>query len=184
MTRWAHYSQPEDRRENTLTHSLDSVILAAVMLKIEDEQGVGSQIDHSKILLTAAIHDFGEGTIGDVAYRVKNDPRVRDALGAIEKEEVYKIFEGLSPSLREMFLQAYDVVEQDSVGGEFFNAVECVGYVFFAITQLEATDLKFVEVLKRQHSKLVELGKKFASVRVLYLEPYKEYVEKLIQTPE
>jgi len=177
VTRWAHFPQPEDRRENTLTHSLDSVILAAVMLKIEDEQGIGLQLDHAKILLAAAIHDFGEGTIGDVTYRFKNDPRVHDAIETIEKEEVEKIFTNLSSSIREIFLQAYGVVDEKSLEGEFFNAIERIGYIFYAITQLEAGDQNFLEVFHRQNPKLVELGKRFVSVRILYLDLYEEYIK-------
>ena len=177
--RWSHYSSvPRGDRENVLEHTFRAVMLTAAMLAIEEEQGnLLRKLDGERLLLTALIHDIGEGSIGDVLFAVRQDSRIKDALNEIENEKVNELIKSLPLPVRDRFLNAYQVLGEDSTEGRFFNAVERIGYAYYAIEQYRDHGRKdFIQVLQRQHPMILDLEQEFVSLKVLYDE-YREYVD-------
>ncbi|MBU1348671.1 HD domain-containing protein [Patescibacteria group bacterium] len=177
--RWSHYDQiPENERETVETHSLISVWLASAMLAIERHEKT-HKLNEARILLAAALHDVGEGRMGDIGYAIKNDPRIKELLEAIEREYVADFFNGFPPIIRFAFIDAYAVENESSLDGKFFKAVERVGYILYAVPQVKRGRDQFLQVFVRQHEALVDLSEQFESVRRFYA-PYRDYVaEKL-----
>lgn len=177
--RWTHFSSlPRGERETVLEHSYVSVLLASAMLALEDAHGAhGGALNHAKILLAAALHDVGEGRIGDVRYAVKQDPRVRDHLAQIEREQVSHMLRDLPDAVRDRFQEAYGMIDGDSLDGRFFKAVERVGYVHFAVPQVQRGRMEFMEVFRMQHERILALEEEFVSVKMSY-DPYRAYVEE------
>lgn len=176
--RWTHYSElPAAERETVETHSLQTVWLAAAMLAIERKSG-RHPLNEARILLAASIHDLGEGRMGDIGYEIKNDKRVKSALQSIEHEFVYELLKSFPDEIRCVFMNAYAVEgeTEQTADGEFFNAVERIGYILFAVPQIKNGRTQFVAVFERQHEALVAYTQEYESVRVFY-EPYREYVE-------
>ena len=176
--RWTQYSEiPDAERETVETHSLTTLWLTAAMLAVERAAG-NTAPNGERIILGASLHDAGEGETGDVAYKVKIDPRIRAILRQIELEAVQKMFGSLPDPVRELFLDAYAV--EDEVGktldGDFFNGVERIGYIMFAVPQVKKGRNSLIEVFERQHPEIMKLAERFISVRIFY-EPYREYVE-------
>ena len=180
--RWTHMpSLPSSERETVLEHSYSTVLLASAMLAIEDAHGFHDKpIDRAKVMLAAALHDVGEGTIGDVRYAVKQDPRVREHLAAIECEQVEEMLRVLPETVRTAFWEAYRIVESDTPEGRFFQAVERIGYMQFAVPQVRRGRMDFLEVFRMQHEKILELEHEFVSVRMLY-DAYRDYVSEQLR---
>lgn len=183
--RWMHFERyatlPDSIRETTLEHCVHTFVLALYMLELEEKYGrFKNQLNHKRVLIAALIHDIGEGTCGDVAFKVKNDQRVHDLLLQIEREEVAAIFERIPEDVRPVFADAYAVVDaKDTLDGRFFNAVERIGYILDAYAQIEDGDDTFVGVYERQHPAILELEKEFESVRILYNE-YRTEIQRRI----
>lgn len=171
---------PREECETVETHSLVSVWLVGAMLAIERAHGT-HKLNEARLLLGASLHDVGEGRIGDVAYLVKNDPRVRGQLVAIEHEAVARDFANFPPTIRDAFSDAYAVEREidETPDGEFFHAVEVLGYMLFAVPQVKQGRLEFRAVLEHHHGTLVKYSSRFESVRVFY-EPYRRYVELIL----
>ena len=182
VKRWSHYEElRNNERETVETHSLVTLWLGAAMLAIERKEGRHT-LDVFRLLLAFAIHDLAEGKTGDVTYDVKNDPRIRKILELIELEFVEGIFSSFPEVIREVFRDAYAVEgEKDTtIDGRFFNAVERIGYMVFAVPQVKKGRRSFVKVFKNQHEPLLALSEEFESVRLMY-EPYREYVEQTLK---
>lgn len=178
VRRWTNYDEiPENERETVETHSLETVWLAAAMLAIERETGI-HQLNEYRIMLAAATHDLGEGRMGDIAYIVKNDPRIRGTLRNMEQEFVGQIYAEFPPIVRTAFLDAYHVEDErdKTIDGTFFNAIERMGYVYFAISQVKKGRMTFIHVLERHHAALLAYSQTFESVRALY-EPHRRFIE-------
>lgn len=175
--RWTHFaSLPAGERETVLEHSYVSVLLTSAMLAIEEASGSHTgELNHGRLLLAAALHDVGEGRIGDVRYAVKQDPRVREHIAAIEREQVEHMLRDLPEPVRVSFRSAYELVDSDTREGRFFKAVERVGYMQYAVPQVQRGRMEFLEVFRMQHEKLVALEEEFVSVKTLYA-PYRDYV--------
>ena len=183
--RWGHFETyatlPDSIRETTLEHSVHTFFLTLYMLELEEKFGrFKGKLNHKRLLVAALIHDLGEGTCGDVKYAVKNDPRVRELLGQIEREEVVAIFQRIPEEARAVLQDAYAIVDAKSLEGRFFNAVERLGYILDAHPQIENGDDAFVDVYERQHPKILELEKEFESLRFLYDE-FRAKVERLLK---
>lgn len=184
IRRWTHYVElPLEERETVETHELSTTWLGFAMLSLERTFGK-YQLNEMRILGACALHDTGEGQVGDIRYNVKIDPRVRDHLRAIEDEYVGMQFQGFPNVIREAFLDAYAVEDEGgktgeeniTIDGEFFEAIERIGYIIFAVYQVKTKKrLSFRKVFRNQHEHLLRLGEKFESARICY-EPYRQYV--------
>ncbi len=184
--RWSNYaSVPAAERETVLEHSFNSVVLAGAMLSIEERGRLAGRFNHSRLLLCALLHDLGEGRIGDVTFHVKNDPRIKAGLHEIEQEQVRALLAPLPEAVRTDFLDALTIEgDGSSLEGRFFNAVEQVGYVFYAFHQAKRLGRgEFKKVLLNHHATLVKHAEEFTSVRVLYMGgPILEYTNMILNT--
>lgn len=182
VRRWTHYEELRNgERETVETHSLTTAWLGAGMLAIEMKAGTHA-LNAFRILLACAIHDVHEGKTGDVTYDVKNDARVKAGLKEIEHEFVDGIFGAFPDAIRDAFRDA-TVVEDEAertLDGQFFNAIERLGYMVFAVPQVKKGRMGFVQVFRNQHAPLLAYGEQFESVRLMY-EPYRAYVEQTIR---
>ena len=171
VRRWGNYSGlPDIARETTLEHTLSAVYLTAVMLAIEESDPAGQhqgKLNHARLLLAAALHDIGEGVVGDVAFAVKQDPRVKQGLKEIERESSEEKFRCLPHEARVVFRDAYQVEVEDSLHGRFFNAVERVGYMANAIPRFKAGHNQYMETFENHLEPLRTLARDFVSVQVL-----------------
>jgi len=170
VERWAHYPERK-HRDNGLQHAFQTALLAKIMLAIERESGSADDLDGERIVSAGFLHDVGEWLLGDVRYRVKNDPRVRDSLRSIETELFeQEILAPLPLPVRQALAHASDLQdEHQSRSGRFFNAVERIGYVIYAIREYRMGNHRIgLEVFQRQHETLVRYAEEFASVRAIY----------------
>jgi 5'-deoxynucleotidase YfbR-like HD superfamily hydrolase len=138
-----------------------------------------------RLMLAFPTHDMGEGKSGDVTYDVKNDDRVKGPLKEIEDEFVDGMYSKFPDVIRDAFRDAYAVEDEGKNGttleGRFFNAVERIGYMVFAVPQVRKHKrMSFVRVFRNHHAKLLELSQEFESVRIMY-EPYIEFVEDTLR---
>lgn len=181
IRRWTHFaSLPREECETVLAHSWCAPTLTGAMLALEEKHGHHKgKLNHARLLLAALFHDVGEGRIGDVRYAVKGDSRVKKQLRIIEKEQVQQLFAGLPPEVRDVFWDAYCLEDEESLDAEFFNAVERMGYMYFAVPQVRRGRMEFIEVFRLQHPKILELEKKFVSLRMLY-DPYRDEVAEVL----
>ena len=174
-------SLPPREQETVLEHTFHTVFLTLFLLDLEERHGThASEINRELLLLTALLHDLGEGMIGDVAYRVKQDERVKEGLRAIEQEMVEDILMSVPEFLRDKLRMAYRVVDSDTMEGRFFNAVERLGYILYARDRVERGDDSFIQVYIRQNDKILELAQLFESVRVVY-EEHKDHIARKIR---
>lgn len=170
VERWAHYPERK-HRDNGLQHAFQTALLAKIMLALEREAGSAEDLDGERIVSAGFLHDVGEWLLGDVRYQVKNDSRVKEALRAIETE-LYEqeILAPLPTSVREALAHASSIQDdRQSRSGRFFNAVERIGYVLYAIREYRAGNHRIgLAVFTRQHDMLVRYMEEFASVRTIY----------------
>lgn len=180
--RWAHYQN--EHPENGLEHAFKGTVLAMTMLALERIHGNAEGLDGERILAAATTHDIGEWLLGDVRYQVKADPRVAEPLRAIERELFEReILKPLPPPIREALVHAADLQDDHtSRSGRFFNAVERVGYIIFALREYRRGHGHFVDVFARQHGPLLRLEQEFASVRMMY-DHFRAEVEEALEAP-
>ncbi len=181
--RWTHFpSLPRHERESVLEHTFRAVTLTAAMLAIEEEQGnLLRKLDGEQLLLTALLHDIGEGRIGDVRYAVKQDERVKTMLDEIEREQATGLMKELPLPVRDKFMSAYQIVGEDSVEGRFFDAVERMGYIYYSIEQYRDRGRKdFIETFQMQHKKILEREQEFQSLKILY-DQYRDYIVRELE---
>ncbi|MFA5184798.1 MAG: YfbR-like 5'-deoxynucleotidase [Patescibacteria group bacterium] len=170
VLRWKRY--PHDYRQTVLQHTLETALLTQIVVAIE--RAVGNQFDAYLLLSAAVDHDLGEGIIGDIAYDIKNDPRVKDQIEVIEKEQFEVMFLKLdlgeySTAVVETFKRSFAVQEeQDSVEGALFNAIEKIGYVIFALREIDADNDIFIRVLKNHQADLLKYSEKFQSIKLIF----------------
>lgn len=170
IQRWKRY--PHKFQQNVLEHTMETVLLTKMVIAIERE--VDTQFDAYLLLSAAADHDLGEGIIGDIAYDIKNDVRVKDALEIIEKEQFQLMFSKLdfgpySDAVVRMFTRSFEVQEEQiSVEGQLFNAIEKLGYVIFALREIDEKNEIFVKVLVNHHESLIAYSKKYTSIGLIY----------------
>lgn len=180
--RWSHYAGiPRPELEDVLTHSYRAVLVAGAMLSLEEVHGQHKgELDHTRILMAAALHDIGEGRIGDVRFAVKQDPRIKDDLRQIEREQIKIMFHDLPPEVHELFWQAICLEDElDTLEGRFFNAIERLGYIYLAVPFYRRGIRDFIETFRWQHPAILELEREFTSLRILY-DPYRNFVAREI----
>lgn len=170
VERWAHYPERK-HRDNGLQHAFQTAFLAKAMLALERAHGNADDLDGERIVSAGFTHDVGEWLTGDVRYTVKNDPRVREPLRAIERE-LYEqeILAPLPEPVRETLALASGLQDdQVSRSGRFFNAVECVGYVIYALREYREGNHRIgLAVFGRHHERLARYSEEFHSVRIIY----------------
>ncbi|MBI4450199.1 HD domain-containing protein [Candidatus Uhrbacteria bacterium] len=170
VERWAHYPERK-HRDNGLQHAFQTAMLAKIMLAIERELGNADDLDGERIVSAGFSHDIGEWLLGDVRYQVKNDPRVKEPLRAIETE-LYEqeILAPLPEPVQKALAHASGLQDdRTSRSGRFFNAVEQIGYVIYAIREYREGNHRIgLAVFTRQHESLVRYMEEFASVRTIY----------------
>lgn len=172
---------PENERTRVETHLLQTAWLAAAMIAIERAHGEPA-FDPVRVLTATVLHDIAESRIGDVHYDVKADPRISAILREIEKEYAHKMFSRLPDQVRAAFTDAYAVEDErgKTADGDFFNAVERLGYVYDTLQWIIDGKKTLRKVYDNQHEPLVKLMDRFVSVRLLY-EPIRSFVEQQLQ---
>lgn len=181
--RWEHYEHTN--RQNVLEHTLETVLLTQVVIALEKQYGK-SKFDTYRLLSSAADHDLGEGLMGDVAFTVKNDPRVKEQLRQIEREKFREMLAipdlgtavvTVAASLEYAFELQDD---QESFEGRLFNAIEKLGYIIFALRELKVGNKHFIEVIEIQYDDIMTYCNEFISIKMLF-EPIKDTVEFYIK---
>lgn len=183
--RWEHYEHVN--RQNVLEHTMETILLTEVVIALEQQYG-STKFNAYLLLASAANHDLGEGLMGDVAFNVKNDPRVKDQLRIIEREKFREML--AIPNLGTACItvaasleHAFDLQDdQESFEGRLFNAIEKLGYIIFALRELKVGNGHFVEVLERQHGDVARYADEFVSIKMLY-EPIKDTIESYLKEP-
>ncbi|MBU0540637.1 HD domain-containing protein [Patescibacteria group bacterium] len=180
VQRWRHYRNlPEKAYETVEQHSLVSVWLMGAMLALEKAEGTHA-LNEARLLLAASLHDVGEGEIGiDLPYAMKRDSLLKAPLAEYEHRHVLQLLDAFPKIVGEEFKRAYALESEagQTLDGDFFNAVERVGYMLFAVEYVERGCEDLIVVFERQHAALVAYSERFSSVRQLYA-PYRSYVEQ------
>jgi 5'-deoxynucleotidase YfbR-like HD superfamily hydrolase len=177
VERWKHFPERK-HQDHGLQHAFQTALLAITMLALEREHGAWSSeegddayLDGERIVAGAVTHDIGEWLLGDVRYSVKQDERVAVPLREIELELYRDEILGNLPESVAGALDHASAIQDDSESrsGRFFNAVERVGYVLFAIREYREGNHKLgMKTFQHQHELLLVHAKEFASVRIIY----------------
>lgn len=179
--RWRHYEHTHD--QNVLEHTMETTLLTQIVVALENTYGkYAGKLNIYRLLASAINHDLGEGVIGDVTFDIKNDPRVKNGIEEIEREKFLELFTQLGLQrehhlcVTALFNDSFILQdERDTVEGRLFNAIERLGYIIFALRELEYPGREnFVEVLKNSHEQLTEYCKEFVSIQILYENCLKE----------
>jgi len=182
--------------ENVLDHSFSMVLLTEIMISIEHALGK-TDFDAHKLITMAAIHDLGEGTLGDMNYVHKSDRRIRKGLKEIEREQFNELLAGLPEEVKKEFLECYDEMSKKSFEARFFKGAEILGYIIYALREYKAGNTHFIEVLKRiygwikpqqlkkqeSQSKEENLGKFLKEVKSFWIiyYPFEQEIEHALQ---
>ena len=178
VRRWGSYPRATDERVDQ--HTLKTVTLTLFVLLLERRYG-RKDIDAFTVLAMALIHDWGEGSIGDVVWQVKRDPRVKQALQEIEGERLWEFLEGHLPDDIKQDLEIlFGQLDQNKTAeGRLFAAIEFLGYLSFAIYEVKHEGRKeFVQVFRDQYQNAANCAEEFASIRIIWeqmktvIDPY------------
>lgn len=168
-----HYEQ------SSAHHSLGITLLAAHCFERERRAGKHT-IDELIVMTLALIHDFSEGAIGDVRYVFKHDPRLKKLCHEIEHEETLKQMERLgfaAPFLRRVYC-----LPGDSLEARFFDAMEKLDYVLFALAEYEGHANKaLLPVFATQREMLKKYAEEFPSVGEIYDAELRGWVDGMIK---
>ena len=170
VERWKRYPRRK-YHDHGLQHAFQTAFLAMAMLEFERAAGSAEGLDGERIIAAGFTHDLGEWVTGDVIYTVKNDPRVKTQLQTIEDELFESEILGRLPkpiadaTRRNSGL----ALDHESRSGKFFNAVEHVGYMLFAIRELRVGDRALgMQVLANHHARAEAYRAEFAGFRAFY----------------
>lgn len=170
VRRWGSYPNATDERVDQ--HTLKTVTLALFVVLLERRYG-RKDIDAFTILAMALIHDWGEGKIGDVQWHVKRDPRVKKALEEIEGELLWEFLEKYLPEdIKDDLELLFGKLDQPTtVEGRLFAAIEQVGYMSYAIYEVEHEGKpEFAQVFRDQYQNLENWAQEFESIRMIWGE--------------
>lgn len=178
VKRWRHY-KGSGRCETVLAHAFKGAMLAQVMIALERAHGT-REFDAYRILAAAVVHDIGEGALGDVRYELKLDTRIRAVLEEHERNGFIRFIEPLPALARKEITLAFELQDDRvSFEGRFFNALERMGYVLWAVREYLDGHSVYHEVFQPHHAHLCEYVKEFACVRILYT-PLVPGVERIL----
>lgn len=167
VRRWGHYRRLAER-ETVLQHAVKGAVLAQVMIAIERARGK-ADFDAYRILAAAIVHDFGEGAAGDIRYEVKLDPRIRAVIEEHERNAFAKFGAQLPSEAHKPLEEAYSPQDDRATfEGRFFNALERLGYMLWAVREYLSGKQIYREVFQNQHRHLLAYMEEFAAVRILY----------------
>lgn len=177
--RWAPYSPHQ--RQTSAHHSISIALLTAYCLELERKFGK-NKIDGLLVMAHTPCHDFNEGTIGDVLYIFKHDPRIEELYEQIELEETLAQMERLG--FMADFLRRVYCLPQGSVEARFFAAMERLDYALSAIFEIELHDngKNFLPILYRSHNDLMRYIEEFPSVAEVYSPEVREWAEGMFKT--
>ncbi|MBI5731839.1 MAG: HD domain-containing protein [Candidatus Magasanikbacteria bacterium] len=168
VTRWRNYE--ERTRENVLEHTFKSLLLTLLVIFLEKRYG-RKDFDAFRLFVGDFLHDCPEGLSGDITYHVKKDPTVKKALQEIEIR-LFREFLGeyLPLEIVEDIFGAF-ALESDRVSfeGRLFHAIEIVGYVSYALYEVEEHSRRdFTKVFATQYEELSALAEEFASINIIW----------------
>ena len=176
--RWAPYSP--NQRQTSAHHSISLTLLTAYCLEIERKAGK-NKIDALMVMAHVPCHDFNEGTIGDVLYIFKHDPRIEKLYEQIELEETLAQMERLG-FLAEFLRRVY-CLPPESVEARFFAAMERLDYALSAIFEIEVhgNSKNFLPILYRSHNDLMRYVEEFPSVAEVYSAEVRDWAEGMFK---
>jgi 5'-deoxynucleotidase YfbR-like HD superfamily hydrolase len=176
--RWVPYSP--NQRQTSAHHTLSLTLLTAYCLEIERKVGK-NEIDALMVMAHVPCHDFNEGTIGDVLYIFKHDPRIEEIYEQIELEETLTQMERLG-FLAEFLRRAY-CLPVGSVEARFFAAMERLDYALSAIFEIEVhgNGKNFLPILYRSHTDLMRYVEEFSSVAEVYNPEVRDWAEGMFK---
>lgn len=156
--------------ENDLEHSFKTALQTMLFLEIE---GRRDDIDPFEILVLAVLHDVGEGCSGvDIAYPIKNDPRMRGSLAKLEEKDFDAKFNELPVEVKSALISIYHLQDsRETPAGRFFAIVEQMGYAFFSHEEIgrrdlpSSTVLSFTRVLDRTRRDIKPLPDYFGKLK-------------------
>jgi 5'-deoxynucleotidase YfbR-like HD superfamily hydrolase len=164
--------QGRNYHQTALEHCLQLGLLIAFLLKHEPDLEASS----TKLIAHANAHDFGEGLLGDIPYPTKKDLRFHKVHDEMEKEATHKLIETFGP-LSEFLSDTMTLSEEES---QFFLAAECLEYMLYGAAEVAKGNTEFVQVLSRQHPRLVSFANTYASIALLYSSEVQEWVKQMI----
>lgn len=169
---------PDDARDTTLEHSLSTGIVIAALLAIEEshpEARHKGEFNHARLITAGVIHDLGEGGVGELPWRVKRHPLIKDGMRKVEHEFVGEMFDELPEAAHRALGHAYNIPHQDSLDGRFFDAAHLVGQMALAVTRYKEGHHQFIEAFGNILPALEAEAGEFVSIE-LCLAPYRAWM--------
>jgi len=180
VRRWSF--KPEASEENVLEHMFKTALLVWKLLSYEMLAGNPHNLSRADILFCAITHDIGEGCTGvDHPAPTKIRQNEEDENHAFHRH----VKAGLPEEIQNFFPLPIDQDEDiDEVHKLFWKATEKLGYVYFALAELQDEEktgfsnlrrvANFFHVAKYEKDSIMQLEKKFFSVRKLATAIYEE----------
>ncbi|HPV70346.1 MAG TPA: HD domain-containing protein [Candidatus Magasanikbacteria bacterium] len=181
VKRWGCYSV--NTPESVDQHTFKMGVLTLIVILWEKRYGC-KDFDAFKVLALALIHDWAEGRTGDVLWQVKKDPRLAPIFKVVEKELLDKFLDEYWPEeIRTEISSLYENLDNlTTVEGRLFRAIEELGYVSYAIYEVEQGRQDFVDVFPKHFESLEKAAQEFVSVAQIWNEMKK--VISLYYSPE
>lgn len=174
VIRWGGYKD-KSYQQSSLHHSMSLMTLVAYCVDRERQLG-NERLNGCRLLMKAGGHDWPEGSMGDVTYVFKMDPRLRLLYKRLEDEQMAKVIGRLGPMSG--FLGQVFEGEPAGEDEQFFTAMEELDYVLYAINEVhEHRHMEFVEVLRRHHGKIKAARERWPSIGDFYSADVEAWVD-------
>lgn len=167
--RWGAHEQKE-YVQSTLQHTVEIALRTAQCAHIEE--AAGKKIRPFVVTVHAIVHDFCEALLGDIAFPVKKHPLLKLIFPMIEEELYCRLCDDLG-HLGEFLRSAAELSDVEKI---FFDAMERLDYVMYALSQYDAGYDKFLHVIWRQYGKLEEYAEEFPSIRLYYCQELQTWI--------
>lgn len=182
VIRWGGYDS-KYYNQSSFEHTYILTLLTGLCLKLERHCG-GQFYNDLSIMNWALVHDIGEGVTGDITYKFKNHPLIKDIYPIVEQEQTKITINGLGP-MADFCMDVYSQQGLTKKEQEFTHAMELLDYMLYALNEYFVYGNKeFVKVFKRQFAEFGHLAKIFPSVNLFYQAIEKKVAQAIEENHE
>lgn len=167
VKRWGCYTV--NTEESVDQHTLKMAVLSLIVILWEKHYG-RKDFDAFRVLALAIIHDWAEGRTGDVVWQVKKDSRLSSIFKVIEEELLNDFLDKYWPEeIRTDLENLFSSLDNlSTLEGRMFRAIEELGYVSYAIYEVEQGKTDFVRVFPNHFESLEKASQEFCSIASIW----------------
>lgn len=131
--RWDEYAPRFE--DDSASHSYRCAAFAVLAVLIEEKMFGNTNIDKTKAVGRALLHDMNETVTGSIKYSTKKDAIVAEHIKKLEKEASEMIVSYLSSSIQPIFKDYIVNAEDDSIEGRFVQEIDSFDALMLCIRE-------------------------------------------------